>query len=94
MVGEDGDDYGLFQDAFLFEEFEGALGLGVLLSEPGSEDGFDPWGQEGRPGEDDHPEGYDRPSISVDPTAQAIERGSVDIAGQDVTSGKPSLPRL
>ena len=93
-MGEDGDDYGLVEDAFLFEDFEGSLGLGVLFAEAGGEDGLDSRGQECTADQYSHPESDDQPTVEVDPAAQAIEMGSVDIAGQCVTSGKPSLVRL
>ena len=94
VVGEDGDDYCLVEDAFLFEDFEGSLGLSILLAEAGGEDGLDPRGQECTAHQDHRPEGDDQPAMEVDPSAQAIEMGCVDIAGQCVTSGKPSLVRL
>ena len=94
VVGEDGDDDGLVEDALFFKYFEGTLGLGILFPEARSQHGLDPRGQECAAQKDHGPEGNDQPAMAVDPAAQTIEMGSVDIAGQCVTSGKPSLGRL
>ena len=68
IVGQDQDDYGLVEDAFLFEDLESLPSLGILIPKPRRKHGTYSWGQHPDSGKHNHPKRNDQPAVSVCPT--------------------------